>query len=121
MAKEWLAPHELMGVAGLPKSRQGLNKRARDEGWEKRKRKGVQGRAIEYAIASLPLEVRQRLIMQEAPSAAYGGNLATSLLTSWIQIFHLMSAQEQAALVDFVLREGTVAMLSRLNIENDAR
>lgn len=116
MEKEWLAPHELMGVAGLPKSRQGLNRRAREEGWEKRKRKGVQGRAIEYAVVSLPPEVRLGLMMQEAPPPSYGGALSTPLLASWVQIFHLLSAQEQAALIDFVLREGAVAMLSRLNL-----
>lgn len=65
MEKAWLTPLELLGITGLPKSRQGLNKRAREEGWEKRKRKGVQGRAVEYARESLLQEVRKRLQIRE--------------------------------------------------------
>lgn len=121
MEKAWLTPQELLGIAGLPKSRQGLNKRAREEGWEKRKRKGVQGRAVEYARESLPQEVRKRLQireMTEISPPAYTA-LAKPLLASWIQIFEKLSINEQEALIDFVLREGAIAMLSRLEITGD--
>lgn len=123
MEKKWLAPQALLGLAGLPKSRQGLNKRAREEGWEKRKRKGVQGRAVEYALDSLPLEVRKRLQMREmaeTPPPAYA-TLPKPLLASWIQIFEKLSLREQEAMIDFVLREGAIAMLSRLAITSDPR
>lgn len=52
--KEWIATHELIGVCGLPKTRQGLNRRAREEGWQKRRREGARGKAVEYAWRSLP-------------------------------------------------------------------
>lgn len=120
MEKAWLTPQDLLGVAGLPKSRQGLNKRAREEGWEKRKRKGVQGRAVEYALESLPQEVRKRLQMREMTPPAYA-TLVKPLLASWVQIFEKLSVREQEALIDFVLREGVIAMLSRLEIGSDPR
>ncbi len=40
MKKEWFTTAELLGMAGLPKTRQGVNKRAREDGWEKRRHKG---------------------------------------------------------------------------------
>ncbi len=61
MEKEWFLTSELVGVHGLPSSTQGINKRARAEEWIKRKPEGVQGRAFEYHIDSLPKEAQQAL------------------------------------------------------------
>lgn len=121
MDKEWFAPHELVGVAGLPKSPQGLNKRAREDGWEKRRRKGVQGRAVEYALRSLPSEVRSSLLMEETSAPVYQSHKETPLLTSWMHIFHQLSERERSSLINFVLREGAVAMLSRLEDDGGKR
>ncbi|MEH2920509.1 DNA-binding protein [Samsonia erythrinae] len=116
MDKEWFATSELVGVGGLPKSPQGLNKRARDDGWEKRRRKGVQGRGVEYSIRSLPHEVRNSLLMREnSPTEYYRFDNEPTLLSSWVHIFHQLSVDERTRLINFILREGTVAMLSRLD------
>ena len=135
MEKSWLAPDELVGIAGLPKSRQGVNRRAREEGWEKRRRKGVQGRAVEYAFDSLPQMVRQRLQLKEMSAPHYvtdsvspklldqlSSSLPPSqLLILWIQLFHNLTEQDQTALIDYVLHEGVMAMLSRLEVDQDTR
>lgn len=71
--KEWFQTVELIGVNGLPKTTQGVNLKAKTEDWIKRKAEGVKGRAFEYHIDSLPLEVRQALQAQvesEAPDEA---------------------------------------------------
>ncbi|MEH0833216.1 putative DNA-binding transcriptional regulator [Pectobacterium cacticida] len=116
MDKEWFTTSELVGVGGLPKSPQGLNKRARDDGWEKRRRKGVQGRGVEYSIRSLPSEVRQSLSMKENPPTEYYRiDNEPTLLSSWVHIFHQLSVDERTRLINFILREGTIAMLSRLD------
>ncbi|MCL6329764.1 putative DNA-binding transcriptional regulator [Pectobacterium carotovorum subsp. carotovorum] len=116
MDKEWFATSELVGVGGLPKSPQGLNKRARDDGWEKRRRKGVQGRGVEYSIRSLPNEVRNSLLVKEnSPTEYYRIDNEPTLLSSWVHIFHQLSVDERTRLINFILREGTIAMLSRLD------
>ncbi|PWC15544.1 Cro/Cl family transcriptional regulator [Brenneria roseae subsp. roseae] len=120
MDKEWFSTSELVGIGGLPKSPQGLNKRARDDGWEKRRRKGVQGRGVEYSIRSLPHEVRSSLVMKESMSPEYRVEKEPALLVSWIHIFNQLSESEQSQLINFILREGTRAMLSRLdNVTDD--
>ncbi|MCV9878779.1 DNA-binding protein [Brenneria izbisi] len=119
MDKEWFSTSELVGVGGLPKSPQGLNKRARDDGWEKRRRKGVQGRGVEYSIRSLPYEVRSSLKMNENMPPAYQAEKQPALLTSWVHIFNQLSESEQSRLINFILREGTRAMLSRLEDVTD--
>ncbi|RLM20961.1 Cro/Cl family transcriptional regulator [Brenneria alni] len=115
MYKEWFATNELIGIGGLPKSPQGLNKRARDDGWEKRRRRGVQGRGVEYSIHSLPDEVKNSLLMEENSPPEYQVKKGPELLMSWIHIFHQLSESEQSRLINFILREGTLAMLSRLD------
>ncbi|MDX5628347.1 MULTISPECIES: DNA-binding protein [unclassified Brenneria] len=121
MSKEWFATQELIGLDGLPKSPQGLNKRARDDGWERRRRKGVQGRGVEYSIHSLPDEAREQLMIREGVPE-YLVKKEPVLLASWIHIFHQLSENEQSRLINFILREGTVAMLSRLdNPADDGR
>ncbi|WP_409310240.1 DNA-binding protein [Pectobacterium sp. B1J-3] len=119
MDKEWFATSELVGIGGLPKSPQGLNKRARDDGWEKRRRKGVQGRGVEYSIRSLPHAVRHSLMMEESMSPEYRVERGPELLASWIHIFNQLSEGEQSQLINFILREGTKTMLSRLDDVTD--
>lgn len=69
MKKEWFTTTELLGMAGLPKTRQGVNKRAREDGWKKRRHKAVQGRGVEYSLHSLPELVQHSLSLQETPSS----------------------------------------------------
>lgn len=65
MKKEWFQSSELVDVYGLPSTIQGINKKARAEGWLKRKPEGVQGRAFEYHIGSLPEAVQKALSASE--------------------------------------------------------
>lgn len=57
MKKEWDTAKELAGLVGLPSSPQGINLMARREGWEQRRKRGVQGKAVEYHVSSLPEDV----------------------------------------------------------------
>ncbi|WP_257797645.1 DNA-binding protein [Aggregatibacter actinomycetemcomitans] len=60
-SEELFSANQLVGIRGLPSSPQGINKKARTQGWIKRERSGVQGGAIEYHYSSLPPDV-QRLL-----------------------------------------------------------
>ncbi|EGU39860.1 helix-turn-helix domain-containing protein [Vibrio scophthalmi] len=61
MKKEWYQTSELIDIFGLPSTTQGVNRKARAENWLKRKPEGVQGRAFEYHISSLPKQVQETL------------------------------------------------------------
>ncbi|MFP1773222.1 DNA-binding protein [Lonsdalea quercina] len=114
MDKKWFATKELLGVAGLPTSRQGLNKKAKENGWEKRRRKGVQGKGVEYAIWSLPDSVKHSLMMEESPVPEYATPAETELLSTWIQVYHQLTGSERTQLINHILHEGALAMLARL-------
>ncbi|MCL2898336.1 DNA-binding protein [Brenneria tiliae] len=114
MKKEWFATSELVGIGGLPKSRQGLNKRAREDGWEKRRRKGVQGRGVEYSIHSLPGPVKQSLL-QESDSPEYAPQQPASQAI-WMQIYHQLSDKERDNLIAYILRVGVSTMLCQLGL-----
>ena len=51
---DFISANELIGLSGVPNTGPGIRKMAAREGWEVRKKEGVQGRAIEYAVSSLP-------------------------------------------------------------------
>ncbi|ASY82099.1 Cro/Cl family transcriptional regulator [Pectobacterium polaris] len=114
MKKEWFATSELVGVGGLPKSRQGLNKRAREDRWEKRRRKGVQGRGVEYSIHSLPDTVKKSLLLEIEPSA-YSAKQPAALAV-WMQIYQQLSEKERDELIAYILRVGVSTTLSQLGI-----
>ncbi|NKI72952.1 putative DNA-binding transcriptional regulator [Dickeya sp. CFBP 2040] len=113
MEKTWFTTNELLGVAGLPRSRQGLNKKAKEHGWERRRRKGVQGKGVEYAIWSLPEEVKTTL-MREAPPDNITGTSSSVQECTWMQIYHQLSVEERTRLIGHILREGAVGILARL-------
>ncbi|MCG8708738.1 putative DNA-binding transcriptional regulator [Brenneria sp. 4F2] len=114
MKKEWFATNELVGVGGLPKSRQGLNKRAREDGWEKRRRRGVQGRGVEYSIHSLPDTVKKSLLL-ESDSPSYSEKQSATLAV-WMQIYSQLSEIERDKIISHILRVGVSATLNQLGI-----
>ncbi len=116
MKKEWFTTAELLGMAGLPKTRQGVNKRAREDGWEKRRHKGVQGRGVEYSLYSLPERVQHSLSLQETPPS-YAVRQA-DMLAVWIQIYQQCSEHEREALIAHILRYGMASVLSQLRISS---
>lgn len=66
--QEWFLAKELVGIAGLPNSQQGIHKRARAQSWKKRTRLGIKGGSLEYHYSSLPIEVQQELGFVEVRS-----------------------------------------------------
>lgn len=115
--KEWIATHELIGVGGLPKTRQGLNRRAREEGWHKRRREGARGKAVEYAWQSLPDTVKKTLSLR-SPPAEY--QLSTQEPSStWLEIHRQLSSAERDFVVSFILREGVLNLLKRLDYPDE--
>jgi len=112
MKKEWFAAKELTGIAGLPSSPQGINLMARREEWESRRRKGVQGKALEYHINSLPATVGNVLLLKESP-ATYLAQRQDPLFV-WVEAYYQLSDVEREKLVSYIMRQGISQLLSQL-------
>ncbi|MCW9710876.1 ci repressor-like protein [Avibacterium sp. 21-586] len=65
MIQEWFKLNELLGVAGLPNTVQGITKKAKLENWQRRRIRGVKGKVFEYYIGDMPLAVQQALGFSE--------------------------------------------------------
>ncbi len=115
MKKEWFAAKELTGVAGLPSSPQGINLMARREGWNSRRRKGVQGKALEYHIDSLPAGTRNLLVLKEEP-ASYQVERKDPLVV-WIEYYYHLTECEREKVLAFLIREGIGSLLARISAD----
>jgi hypothetical protein len=115
MKKEWFTAKELTSVAGLPSSPQGINLMARREGWLSRRRKGVQGKALEYHIDSLPNSTRNLLILKE-DSAIYDVERQDPL-TVWVEYYYHLTDSEREKVLTFLMREGIGGLLARISPE----
>lgn len=113
--QEWFAAKELVGIAGFPQSLQAINQRARTEGWLKRRKVGVQGRALEYHIDSLPPRVAAALQIKESPESYDSTPLNSHEL--WFTLYQQMTVSEREWLSGLILREGLRSVLARLGFE----
>ncbi|WP_410016526.1 DNA-binding protein [Sodalis sp. C49] len=118
LKKEWIATHELIGVGGLPKTRQGLNRRAREEGWHKRRREGARGKAVEYAWQSLPDTVKKTLSLRSGTAEYKVSQQEPS--STWLEIHRQLSCAERDFVVSFILREGVLNLLKRLDYPDES-
>lgn len=119
MKQEWFAAKELAGVGGLPTTPQGINGMARRESWAKRKRSGVQGRAVEYHIQSLPPAVLSSLSIQER-SAEYVIKRQDPF-SVWIESYNQLTDDERQKVIAIIMREGVAGMMHRLFARHDTR
>lgn len=69
----WITAQELSQVSGMPTTTQGVAKKARLEGWEKRTAQGVRGGAYEYNLFSLSIHDQAR-VLKSKNKMLIGGN-----------------------------------------------
>ncbi|BET98408.1 DNA-binding protein [Xenorhabdus taiwanensis] len=117
MKKEWYSAKELIGLAGLPSSPQGVNLMARREGWEQRRKRGVQGKALEYNVNSLPEEVVSVLTVSEN-SVEYYRNKRQDPFMIWVEAYYQLSKSERERMVKFILRKGLASLVQYVGIQN---
>lgn len=113
MKKEWFAAKELTGKEGLPTSTQGVHGMARRLCWTKRRRLGVQGRAVEYHIDSLPDNAAASLSMNER-AAEYVYTSHQDPLAIWIESYKQLREPERETMISFIVREGVSELINRL-------
>ncbi|KMW71489.1 DNA-binding protein [Photorhabdus luminescens subsp. luminescens] len=114
MKKEWYSAKELVGIAGLPSSPQGINLMARREGWEYRRKRGVQGKALEYHINSLPEDVLNVLSVGES-TIDYANKRQDPFLI-WIEAYYQLTKVEREKIVKFILREGLAKLIGYIDV-----
>ncbi len=90
---------------------------ARREGWLSRRRQGVQGKALEYHIDSLPAGARNLLMLRE-DGAAYDLERQDPL-AAWIEYYYHLTESEREKMVAFLMREGIGGLLARIDEENE--
>ncbi|CNE78902.1 DNA-binding protein [Yersinia nurmii] len=112
MKKQWFSARELAGIAGLPSSPQGINQMARREGWELRRRRGVQGKAIEYHVDSFPGQVLDMIRMREEPAEYIVAR--QDPLQVWIEAYYQLTEEERDQIIAFIFREGVGTLMARL-------
>jgi len=113
MHKEWLTAKELVGLKGLPMTTQGINAMARRENWVCRKRRGIQGKALEYHINSLPDGLFEPLSVYEAPALYQVKQSDNSLI--WQEVYNQLSNEERDIILAFIMREGVIALVDLIN------
>ncbi|WP_340621782.1 DNA-binding protein [Xenorhabdus siamensis] len=116
MKKEWYSAKELIGLAGLPSSPQGVNLMARREGWEQRRKRGVQGKALEYHINSLPEDVLNVLTVSEN-SVEYYRNKRQDPFMIWVEAYYQLTKPERERMVKFILRKGLASIVQYIGIQ----
>lgn len=66
---EWFSASELVGLPGVPKTREEISRRASRDKWTRQPRKGKKGGGFEYHATALPAETRDALSKQIVPVA----------------------------------------------------
>lgn len=115
MKKLWFTAKELAGLEGLPTSPQGVNLMARREGWKNRRKRGVQGKAVEYYVESLPDEIQGQLSLCE-PSVTYQSQRIDALQI-WSEAYYQLTEAERNKIVKHILRYGLSSLLAQIGEE----
>lgn len=111
-----MTANELAGLGGLPKSPQGVNTRARSEGWEKRKRAGVKGgKAVEYDLSSIP-ESTRKLIESELYGVSgalpvQSRSQTDETLSMWDALLNSVSTEKRELLLNHALANGMSSII----------
>ena len=88
---------------------------ARREGWHQRRKRGVQGKAVEYSIDSLPDEV-QAILHACDNSASYQAKRQDAFLI-WVEAYYQLTREEREKIVTFILREGLAKLIQHLDAQ----
>lgn len=116
MKKEWFSSSELITVDGLPSTVQGINQKARREQWLTRKRTGVQGKAVEYHIDSLPSKAKNYLQVLEN-SVRYESSIKSDPFHIWIEAYNQLTQNEKELVASWLIRNGISDLLNFIKMQ----
>ena len=118
MNREWFSAKELIAFSGLPSSTQGIHSMARRQNWKRRRRYGTQGRGVEYHKDSIPIATTQKIVLHE-PSVDYLYPRHQDPLSIWVESYNQLNEKERKKLITFIVREGMLEVINRININSD--
>ncbi|AJA45690.1 DNA-binding protein [Frischella perrara] len=110
MAKQWFSSKDLIKIEGLPSTPQGINRKARVEGWKSRKRSGIQGKAVEYHIDSFPDFVKSTLQVKEKSRDYKIDDLEP--LQLWISAFNVLKEEQKEFIKNWLIHDGVNGLIS---------
>ncbi|MBK5073652.1 putative DNA-binding transcriptional regulator [Budviciaceae bacterium CWB-B4] len=114
MKKEWFSTSELTGIAGLPSTIQGINQKARREQWKSRKRTGVQGKALEYHIDSIPDKVR--IVLRSHEEGAKYSAMVNDPFAIWVTAYNQLTSTERERIISLIVRHGISGLMDKVNM-----
>ncbi|WP_159567337.1 DNA-binding protein [Budvicia diplopodorum] len=118
MKKEWFSTNELTGIAGLPSTIQGINQKARREQWNSRKRLGIQGKALEYHIDSIPDKARSVLRANEN-GTQYIAN-SNDPFSIWVTAYNQLTLTEREQITSLIVRYGVTGLMAKVNARTES-
>ena len=102
------------GKSGVALDPAGVNLMARREGWVSRRRSGVQGKALEYHIDSLPFGANSLSALREADHPDYDIKRRDPVRV-WIEYYYHLTPAEREKLLAFLMREGMSRLLQLID------
>lgn len=102
--KEWYTAEELAHFEELPNNPSSISRKARMEGWDKRQKQGVKGKAHEYHVSSLPQNVQDKLNYTDGCSTLPIKKVATA--NAFDVLKSLLSEEEAELLIEQIKSVG---------------
>lgn len=78
----------------------------------------MQGRGVEYHKDSLPVASVANTVLHE-PSADYLYSRQQDPFAIWIESYKQLNEKERNKLITFIVREGILEMITRLNVSDN--
>ncbi|WP_068908534.1 DNA-binding protein, partial [Providencia heimbachae] len=78
-------------------------------------KRGVQGKAVEYYVESLPGEIQGQLTLSE-PLVTYQSQ-RTDALQIWSEAYYQLTEDERRKIVKYILRRGLSSLLAQIDEE----
>lgn len=113
MKKEWYAAKELAGIPGFPSSPQRINLRAKRDDWKKRRRSGVQGKALEYHIDNLPDNILNILKLKEKNVQYHVNKRESSSIL--IEAIERLTESKREKVISFITSFGTEGLIELID------
>lgn len=120
MKETWLTPKEIAAMPGMPTTIQGIHKKAKREGWCSRRKKGIQGPAVEYYVTVSSENSLFETEDKVSECSLYYENPVKrkELENLWRFIFRQLSDEEAQQLIGFFLKEGVGKFIKKSERED---
>jgi len=82
---------------------------------EQRRKRGVQGKAVEYHFSSLPEDVFNVLSLNDNSIDYRGKGKRQDAFLIWVEAYKQLTKKEREKIIKFILREGLEKLIGYIN------